>query len=278
MARKTPTPGQKILYLLLVIFGSIIFYFDFNTNSLQSIRNGYTSFKISSLFLIREGAIDPIKNIFNITRSKQKLIDENKNLKEALDISYLNNYLISKENIFYKDKNIIQYPLKKEEDSLTYSVAKIKDINHNVFNCCDHHRMYIEIISSDLSSNLESIVFNNSGIVGHVISDDNYLEVMLLTDIDHSIPIKSESENFFCNARGSGRASIIICSYNPLVWDEEMQLEKEFFTSGLGGIFPKDIVVGNIVNIIDIEPTKKQLEIKLIADPLESDLFGVISN
>ena len=77
---------------------------------------------------------------------------------------------------------------------------------------------------------------------------------------------------------GCGRANIIICSYNPLVWEEEMQLEKQFFTSGLGGIFPRGLVVGTIVNIIDIDPTRKDLEIKLVADPIESNLLGVLSN
>ena len=57
-----------------------------------------------------------------------------------------------------------------------------------------------------------------------------------------------------------------------------MQLEKQFFTSGLGGIFPRGLVVGTIVNIIDIDPTRKDLEIKLVADPIESNLLGVLSN
>lgn len=278
MARKTPTPGQKILYLLLVLFGSTILYFDFNSNFFHKIKYGYTGLKISTLFLVQETAIEPFKNIFNFRKSKQKLIEENKKLKEALDVSYLNNFLISKENIFYKDENIIQLPIKKREDSSAYSVAKIRHINHNIFNCCDHHRMHIEIITTNHPSSLESVVFNNYGIIGQIISNENYPEVMLLTDIDHSIPIKSKSENFFCNARGSGRANIIICSYNPLVWEEEMQLEKKFFTSGLGGIFPRGLVVGTIVNIIDIDPTRKDLEIKLVADPIESNLLGVLSN
>ena len=229
MARKTPNPGQKITYLLLVIFGSIVFYFDFNTNFFDKIKNSYTSLKISTKFVLKENTIDRFKNIFNSVKSKQELIEENNNLRKALDISYLNNFLISKENIFYKDKNIIRFPVKNTEDELNYSLAKIKYINHNVFNCCDRHRMHIEIISNNLPSYEQSIVFNNSGIIGQIVSDEKYLEVILLTDITHAIPIKSRSEKFFCNASGSGRANLIICSYNPLVWDEEIELEKESF-------------------------------------------------
>ena len=76
MARKTPTPGQKILYLLLVLFGSTILYFDFNTNFFHKIKYGYTGLKFSTLFLVQETAIEPFKNIFNSRKSKQKLIED----------------------------------------------------------------------------------------------------------------------------------------------------------------------------------------------------------
>ena len=57
-----------------------------------------------------------------------------------------------------------------------------------------------------------------------VIADDNYgyggeskfYEVLLLTDISHSLPIKLNSSEFFCNAKGSGRAEYIICTYNNI--------------------------------------------------------------
>ena len=88
-----------------------------------------------------------------------------------------------------------------------------------------------------------------------------YIEVILLTDISHSIPIKSVSEEFFCNARGSGKANVIICSFNPLVWKEDITLNNKFYTSGLGGVYPEDIKIGSVVNIEDISATRKDIEI-----------------
>ncbi len=276
MARISPTPGQKIIYLLLILIGSVILYIDINTNTFQSSKNGYKSLKISTVFLLKRISIDPIKNIFNLSKSKKDLIKQNEILRKALDTSYLNNFLISRENSFYKDKNIIKLPEAKDEIEKIYSIAQLKEIDPNIFNCCDKHRMYIEIISNDSISKIESMVFNTSGIIGQVADVGQYLEVILLTDISHSIPIKSESENFFCNARGSGREDIIICSYNPLVWDEEIELGKTFYSSGLGGVFSRDIKIGKVFNIIESEPTRRDLEIKIIASPLESTLFGVI--
>ena len=200
-------------------------------------------------------------------------------MKKALDASYLNNYLISRENSFYKDDNILKYPLLDKENKANYSLAKLKDIDPNIFRCCDSHRMYIEFISNKKEQNyLESVVFNKSGIVGQISNDGKYFEVILLTDVSHSIPIKSISDSFFCNAKGSGRANIIICSYNPLVWDEEILLTKTFYTSGLGGIFPKNIEVGNVINILDISPNLRNIEIALLANPLDDDIFGVFKN
>ena len=57
---------------------------------------------------------------------------------------------------------------------------------------------------------------------------------------------------------------------------QEIELGKTFYSSGLGGVFSRDIKIGNVFNIIESEPTRRDLEIKIIASPLESSLFGVI--
>ena len=53
MTRISPSPGQKIIYLLLIFLGGFILYVDINTNNFQNIKNGFNSFKISSLFFIK---------------------------------------------------------------------------------------------------------------------------------------------------------------------------------------------------------------------------------
>ena len=146
-----------------------------------------------------------------------------------------------------------------------------------MYKCCDKHRMFIEVYGSSKHGYIESIVFNTSGIVGQVIDKNKFSEVLLLTDTSHSLPIKSESNRFFCNANGSGRPEIITCSYNPLVWDEDVNLDDVFYTSGLGGIYPKDIKIGYVKNVEQVNSTITILEIKLFANPLDGDLFGVLN-
>ena len=136
--------------------------------------------------------------------------------------------------------------------------------------------MFVEVISDNNEDFNEFMVFNTTGIIGQIIYSNKYSEVLLLTDISHYIPIKSSTNNFFCNAQGSGRSEIIICTYNPLVEAQEIIAGHIFYTSGLGGIYPKDIEIGQVNKVIKIDSTTVELEIKLSANPTASDLLGVI--
>ena len=276
MARAAPTPGQKLSFIFFIILGSLILYIDITSNNFQSIKNGFKSFKISSFYIAKEISIEPLKSIFNLSKSKSQLVEENKDLREALELSYLNNYLISKENIFFKDKEIIKKAHNENNYKFEYDIAYLKSIDPNMYKCCDKHRMFIDIKQNSDNLFVESIVFNTEGLVGQIIDESKFYEVLLLTDISHSLPIKLNSSEFFCNAKGSGRSEYIICTYNPLVWTEEIKKNQIFYTSGLGGIYPKDIEVGYVSSIEIIDPTQTNIEIKLLANPLNGDMFGVL--
>ena len=51
---------------------------------------------------------------------------------------------------------------------------------------------------------------------------------------------------------------------------------EKVFTSGLGGIYPKDVKIGYVKNIEQVNSTINILEIKLLSNPLDGDLFGVL--
>ena len=276
MARAAPTPSQKLSFIFFIILSSLILYIDITSNNFQSIKNGFKSFKISSFYIAKEISIEPLKSIVNLSKSKSQLVDENNDLKEALELSYINNYLISRENIFYKDKEIIKKAHNKNNYKFQYDIAYLKSIDPNMYKCCDKHRMFIEIKQNSDNFYVQSIVFNTEGLVGQIIDESEFYEVLLLTDISHSLPIKLNSSEFFCNAKGSGRSEYIICTYNPLVWTKEIKENQIFYTSGLGGIYPKDIEVGYVSSIEIIDSTQINIEIKLLANPLNGNMFGVL--
>ena len=89
MARAAPTPGQKLSFIFFIILSSLILYIDITSNNFQSIKNGFKSFKISSSYIAKEITIEPLKSIANSLKSKNQLIEENKDLREALELSLI---------------------------------------------------------------------------------------------------------------------------------------------------------------------------------------------
>ena len=214
MARIAPTPGQKLSYFIFLCISVLILYLDITSNSLQSIKNSFKSLKISTFYITNELTIEPVRYVINLSKSKNDLIDENKDLKDALNISYLNNYLISRENNFFKDEEIIKKVIEKKNYNFSYDIALLRSLDPNIYKCCDKHRMHIEILNNSQNSYKDNVVFNSSGILGLIVDQNKnkYHEVLLLTDVTHSLPIKSNSNEFFCNAKGSGRLDIIVLS------------------------------------------------------------------
>ena len=122
---------------------------------------------------------------------------------------------------------------------------------------------------------MQSAIINSQGLIGQIIYDLNGIyEVMLLTDIKHSTPVFSE--NFHCNAKGSGKPGIITCIYSELIWDEQFAIGQKFYSSGLGGIFPKNILIGDILDIKNISASEKEVVLKLKVNPITENLFGIV--
>ena len=276
MARNTPTPGQKISYFLVILFGVFLLYVDINTHTFNGIKNGFSTFKISSSYLLKKYSVDQITKLNRLFKSKDYLLKENKMLKKKLDESYLDNFVISREKSFFYDHSSLNKIINGNKFIESYSLAKLKSFNPNIFNCCEKHRMYIEIIQNTNKDIKEGAVFNETGIIGQVVNNKSFYEVMLLTDTKSSIPLTNSKGNFYCNAIGSGVAGYITCSYSQLVSLDDHELGEKFFSSGLGGIYPKGIEIGNLESIKIIDASTTLLKIKLISNPLHSNLFGVI--
>jgi len=276
MARNAPNPSEKFLYVFMILLGISILYIDINSLKFAGIKNNFSAFQISSSFVLQKISVDPFKKLSQILKSKADLSIENDLLREELNKSYLNNYLITKENSFFIDHSSIQNILSANELNQSLDYAKLKRIDPNMFNCCDKHRLFIEVNNNSNHDMIERVVFNSEGILGHIIQGKDLLEVMLLTDIKSIIPIKNISENFYCNARGSGEAGFIICIFNHLLWTDEHKINDLFYSSGLGGIYPENIKIGNLASINKIDSSTTSLKIKLVADPLNENLFGVI--
>ena len=274
MARVAPNSGSKALYFLCILSGATLLYLDITYKSFDNIKNIYISTTISSKYLLKKITFDPFIHLYEISSSKSQLINENKTLQAALDESYLENFIVSRGDKFFMDEEALTKMMGKYEIDQVFHSSKIKLFDTAKYFCCDTHMMYLEVISSSDINFTGSAVINSEGIVGQVISDNGVKEVLLLTDTSHYIPL--ETEGYFCNAKGSGKPGIVSCRYSSLIWTNPVSNGQKIYSSGLGGIYPRGILIGHVQGITSIDETNIKIDINLIADPIKHSMLGII--
>ena len=275
MSRVAPTSGTKVLYFFLIIISGFLIYIDLNHKSFEGVKNFYQSFIISSSYIFKSATVEPIKFLYQISKDKSELINENKKLKLELDNSYISNFIISRDSKFFADDDSIKRFLDINNMNEVFHMAKLEYFDTELYMCCSKHRAFIRTYKNNKNL-IGSAVINNMGIIGHIIHGDSLSEVLLLTDTDHVMPIMSC--NHFCNAKGSGKPGIIICKYNNKVWQEKVSIGQEFFSSGMGGIYPRGILIGNVSNIREVDENFIQFDINLVSDPIATNVVGVLES
>jgi len=275
MSRVAPTSGTKVLYFLLLIISGFLIYIDLKHKSFEGIKNFYQSFIISSSYIFKSVTVEPIKLLYQISKDKSELINENKKLKLELDNSHISNFIISRDSKFFADDDSINRFLDINNINEVFHLAKLEYFDTELYMCCSKHRAFIKTYKNNKNL-IGSTVINDMGIIGHIIYGDSLSEVLLLTDIDHVMPIMSS--NHFCNAKGSGKPGKITCSYNNKVWQEKVSIGQEFYSSGMGGIYPKGILIGNVSDIREVEENFIEFDINLVSSPIVKNVVGVLES
>ena len=275
MSRVAPTSGTKVLYFLFIIISGFLIYIDLKHKSFEGIKNFYQSFIISSSYIFKSATVEPIKLLYQISKDKSELINENKKLKLELDNSHISNFIISRDSKFFADDDSIKRFLDINNINEVFHLAKLEYFDTELYMCCSKHRAFIKTYKNNKNL-IGSPVINDMGIIGHIIYGDSLNEVLLLTDIDHVMPIMSG--NHFCNAKGSGKPGKITCSYNNKVWQEKVSIGQEFYSSGMGGIYPKGILIGNVSDIREVEENFIEFDINLVSSPIVKNVVGVLES
>lgn len=273
MARIAPGNTPKFAYVVLLIIASLFIYLDLQYKTFTSTKNVFNSALLSSNLLIKNILLKPISNLYNLTTSKNDLIKLNRSLEDALETIRIENFLIlNKATLFKNNEGLISYTESSAINSL-YEIAAVSSFDTNLYKCCDSHKLFL---FNNLSPFREGgTVINAEGILGQ-ISDSNkrVSEVILISDINHSMPVKLN--NFYCNANGTGRPRILECKYDASLWPESFSIGDSFYSSGLGGIFPEGILIGNIKSIKLADNKETILEIESLANPLTQNHVMVI--
>lgn len=258
-----------------MLLASLFIYFDFTSEAFSKPKIFYNSTVLTSKFAIKNYITEPLREIPSSFISKSELKKENKELKEKLNKEYISNFIISNnEQFFLKEDKLKNFVDSKFNDNKAI-FSKLVNFDTYSYFCCDNHKMAIRSISIPEQNLLQRPVISSGGLLGQVISDSNGIqEVMLISSTDHYIPIKSK--DFYCNARGSGKPMIISCSYNKFIWDNPLKIGQNIYSSGLGGVYPRGVFLGEVIEIQEKNDSYNEVKFKLTNNPLDYNFFAIL--
>jgi len=224
----------------VVILSCILMYQDQEGTYTVKLRS-YLSASLYPLQYLVNAPKNVQKNLSENLLGREEIINENQKLKE--------------ENLNLKSQMQQVYKLESENKRLYELMdSKPKTNDEYVFadiistsNIRDKHQILINRGSKD-GIKLGSSIVDSNGIIGHVIRDQIFAsEVLLISDLEHAIPIEVVRTGLRSIAVGTGNHTRL--KINMLPVNSDIQKEDILITSGLGGRYPEGFPVGTVKNI-----------------------------
>lgn len=274
MARSTPTYTPIKNYAIAFILSVIFLYADISNQTFAPLR-GIVSASTLYVQIVSRSIAENIRLTFASFKQNKYLLLENKKLRDQILQIDTKDFIEKKDN-----ENKVQ--VTNFQDTLSYifkpgdiNVYKIASIDLRNYFCCSSHKIFLHNPNKiNIEANFS--VFAGTSFVGQTKKTYmNFIEVILLSDREHVLPIKSDF--FYCDARGKGKPMLISCKINYQNDDYKNRIGDIVFTSGLGGIFLKDVEIGTISEIISITSNEIEVVITLKTNPLEETFYGIIS-
>jgi rod shape-determining protein MreC len=112
---------------------------------------------------------------------------------------------------------------------------------------------YVQAVTIDQGSNGGvrdgSIVITHKGLVGRVErADPTSSKVRLITDINQSVAVRLQSESRSTGVlRGQSQGNLLVVTYIPQA--DTIRVGDPVLTSGLGEVFPENLVVGQVARV-----------------------------
>jgi rod shape-determining protein MreC len=211
-------------------------------------------YKKSNLFFesIVVWVFSPIQNFLTSATSSISVIfdhyiflaqtsTENERLLLELNLlSKKNNELLERNKFLERSDNLIEF---LNDDERPFVIAKVIG-----YDATQWSKVIFINRGTDHKVQKNSSVMNNTGVIGHVIhSSPKSSKVLLITDS------RSAVDSLFQETRESG---IIVgtggnvCKMKFVPISAKVSVGDKVISSGLGGVFPKGLVVGTVVDIV----------------------------
>ena len=155
-------------------------------------------------------------------------------------LSKKNNELIERNKLLERSDNLIEF---LDKDERPFVIAKV--IGYDA-------TQWSKVIFINRGTNHKvqknSSVMNNAGVIGHVIhSSPNSSKVLLITDGRSAVDLLFQETRESGITVGTGEN---ICKMKFVPISAKINLGDKVISSGLGGVFPKGLVVGRVVDIV----------------------------
>ena len=273
MARSTPSYTPVRNYALGFFLSAFLLFSDISYGTFAPLR-GFVHASNLSVQLVASSMFENISNSLSSFQQNKNLAQENKELREQIRKIRTQDFIQRKDAEESLKIIDLQETLIDSLKTKNINIFKIASIDLKNYFCCSTHRIFLH--NSNQAQVAENTpVFAGSSFIGQTKNTYlNFTEVILFSDIKHLLPIKSNY--FYCNARGKGKPMLISCKLNKNIDDFQNKIGDSIFTSGLGGIFLKDIEIGMISAINSISINEIEVVITLKTDPLEENFFGMI--
>ena len=273
MARSTPSYTPVRNYALGFLLSAFLLFSDLSYGTFTPLRgfvyasNLYAQMVVSSIF-------ENISNSLASFQQNKNLAQENKELREQIHKIRTQDFIQRKDVEESLQIINLQEALIDSLKTNNINIFKIASIDLRNYFCCSTHRIFLQ--NSNQAQVAENTpVFAGGSFIGQTKNTHlNFTEVILFSDTKHLLPIKSNF--FYCDARGKGKPMLISCKLNKNIDDFQNKIGDSIFTSGLGGVFLKDIEIGIISAINSISINEIEVVITLKTNPLEENFFGMI--
>jgi rod shape-determining protein MreC len=274
MARSTPTYTPVRNYAIGFFLSVALLLSDIRYEAFAPLR-GFINASTLYVQMISDGIFENTSTTFSSFQRNRNILQENKELKDKILEINTKDFINRQDNEekleiinFYKDSIDLL-------ENNNVNIYKIASIDLRNYLCCSTHRIFLKN-TNNVSVDINLPVFSRGSFIGQ--TKDTYLniiEVILFSDTSHVLPVKSNF--FYCDARGKGKPMLISCKLNQNNENFKNQIGDIIYTSGLGGMFLKDMEIGFISSINSFSINEVEVLITLKANPLEETVYGIIS-
>ncbi len=222
-----------------------------STRLFEPLRNTLASI-VSPIYLIAESPYLAGQSAGNVFSTNEQLRTKNAQMeRRLLELSQ-----VSQQYVALKAENDRMRELLGSQARLPYEVLVAELIgvvpDHNTFQI---------IIDKGSNAGIEigQAVLDADGLFGQIVEVGHFTSrVLLITDLDHAVPVRVNRNGVRTIAGGTGSIDVLQLENVPISADivEGDLIE----TSGLGGRFPPGYPVGRVVSVL-VEPTSTYAEV-----------------